>query len=122
VRHHPAPAPRLRRRRAPLKAGEVGEDDGAKRLGGIVGPDEVGAGLREVAERADAAAAHRIEAEKWGGRVRAATAAVERGREDGEVAARGAVAAVEGGAGVEGDAALGVRAGWWRWAATRGLK
>lgn len=122
MRYHPPPAPHLRRRRAPLKAGEVGNDDGAKRLGGIVGPDEVGAGLREVAERADAATAHRIQAEKWCGRVRAATAAVERGREDGKVAARGAVAAVEGGAGVEGDAALRVRAGWWRWAATRGLK
>jgi len=49
-------------------------------------------------------------------------AAVEGGREDGEVAARGAVAAVEGGARVEGDAALRVRAGGRRWAAASGLK
>lgn len=114
MRHHPPPAPRHRFRRAPLKATEVGKDDGAKRLGGVVGPDEVGTGLREVAERADATAAHSIEAEEWGGRVGTATAAVESGCEDGEVTTRGAVAAVEGGAGVEGDAALGLRAGWWR--------
>lgn len=105
MRHRPPPV------RRPLEAGEVADDDGAERLGGVVGPHEVGADLRQVAERADAAAAHGVEAEERGGG--AGGAAVEGGREDGEVAARGAVAAVECGARVEGDPALGVRAGGW---------
>lgn len=58
MRHRPPPV------RRPLEAGEVADDDGVERLGGVVGPDEVGADLRQVAERADAAAAHGVEAEE----------------------------------------------------------
>lgn len=42
-------------------AGQIGEDEGSAVLGGVVGPDEVGAGLGQVTESADAAAAHCID-------------------------------------------------------------
>lgn len=90
--------------RDPGVAGEVGEDEGAAALGGVVGPDEGGTGLGEVAEGADAAAAHGVEdTEAAAGRERAP---MEGGREDAEVAADGALTAEEGVARLELDAAL----------------
>lgn len=85
----------------PGLAGKVGEDEGVGALEGVVGPDEVGAALGEVAEGADAAPAHCVEHAEA-----AAASAEEGGGEDAEVAPHGALAAEEGIAGLELDAAL----------------
>lgn len=99
MRHYPPPPPVL------LEAGllpQVGEDGPPSVVVGIVGPDEVGAGLGEVAEGTDAAAAHGVEEAK----AAAGGAAVEGGGQHAEVPAGGALRAEEGVAGVELDASL----------------
>lgn len=87
--------------RNPRNAREVRQYGAPALLVGVIGPDEVRVGLAEVAEGADAAAAHGVEdAEAAGG------AAVDGGGEDGEIAAGGALGAEERAAGVEFEAAL----------------
>lgn len=71
-------------------------------LEGVVGPDEVGLALGEVAEGAHAAAAHGVEDAE----ATARGAAPESSGEDAEIAADGALAAEEGVAGLELDAPL----------------
>lgn len=71
----------------------------------VVRQHEIGPGLEEVPEGSDPAAAHGVEDAQPG-----SGPPVQGGREDAEVAADGALAAVEGAAGLELVAALGGRA------------
>lgn len=60
MRHNPSPLSAFWN---PRNTGEIREDGAPVILVGVVGPDEIGVGLAEVAEGADPAAAHGVEDE-----------------------------------------------------------
>lgn len=95
--------PPLPVRREPRLATEIGEDKTTGTVIGVVGPNEAGTGLREVAEGSDSASTHSIEDAGTTGEV----STMDDGGEDPKVTADGAFSTEEGIAGLELDPALG---------------